>query len=194
MSFFSRSELATIGLASFGDDVLISRKASIYNAARISIGSHVRIDDFCVLSAGGGGFELGSFIHVAVYSCLIGAGRITVGDYANLSSRVSVYSSNDDYSGGHLTNPMVPAELTGVTSAAVSIGKHVIIGSGAIILPGVTIMDGAAIGALSLVKRDCEGFAVYGGVPAHRLGERSRDLLALEARHQAAFYAPLKGG
>jgi galactoside O-acetyltransferase len=184
MSFFSRSELATIGLASFGDNVLISRKASIYNAARISIGSHVRIDDFCVLSAGVGGFELGSFIHVAVYSCLIGAGRITVGDYANLSSRVSVYSSNDDYSGGHLTNPMVPAELTGVTSAAVSIGKHVIVGSGAIILPGVTVMDGAAIGALSLVKRDCESFTVYGGVPAQRIGDRSRELLALEATHR----------
>jgi len=194
MSFYSRDELGAIGFASFGEHVLVSRKASIYNAARISIGSHVRIDDFCVLSAGAGGFEFGNFIHLAVFSCLIGAGRISVGDYANFSSRVSIYSSNDDYSGAHLTNPMVPAELTGVSIAPVSIGRHVIIGSGSIILPGVTIAEGASIGALSLVKRDCEGFTIYGGVPARRLGDRSRELLGLEARHRASDPLKQKGG
>lgn len=194
MNFYSKEELETIGLASFGENVLISRKASIYNAGRISVGSYVRIDDFCVLSAGAGRIEFGSFIHVGVYSCLIGAGRISVGDYSNISSRVSIYSSNDDYSGGHLTNPMVPTEFTSVFSAQVSIGRHVIIGSGSIILPGVTIAEGAAIGGLSLVKRDCEGFTIYGGVPARRLGDRSRELLGLEARHRAGDPLKQKGG
>jgi galactoside O-acetyltransferase len=89
---------------------------------------------------------------------------------------------------------MVPAELTGVSIAPVSIGRHVIIGSGSIILPGVTIAEGASIGALSLVKRDCESFTIYGGVPARRLGDRSRELLALEARHRAGDPLKRKGG
>lgn len=52
-----------------------------------------------------------------------------------------------------MTNPMVPVEFTNVTHADVNIGRHVIIGSGSVVLPGVTIGEGAAVGALSLVKK-----------------------------------------
>jgi dTDP-4-amino-4,6-dideoxy-D-glucose acyltransferase len=186
MGFCSREELASLGLKSFGSNVLVSRKASLYNAGGIELGDHVRIDDFCVLSAGAGGIAIGSFIHVAVYTCLIGAGRITLHDYSAISSRVSIYSSNDDYSGEHLISPMVPDEFTGVTSLPVTIGRHVIVGSGSVILPGVTIGEGAAIGALSVVRKDCEGFMIYGGNPLQPLRCRSRRLLELEALHREA--------
>ena len=48
-SFYSRSELEHIGFATIGKNVLLSRKASIYSPAMISIGDNVRIDDFCIL-------------------------------------------------------------------------------------------------------------------------------------------------
>lgn len=182
MSFYSTEELQTLGLAAFGKDVRISRKASIYNPKLISIGSHVRIDDFCVLSAGVGGIEIGDYVHIAVYCSLIGAGKIKLNDFCNLSSRVSIYSSNDDYSGAHLTNPTVPDKFTGVTHADVLLGKHVIIGSGSVVLTGICLDDGVAVGALSLVTKDCQAFGIYGGVPARRIGERKRDLLELEAQ------------
>ena len=180
MSFYSMEELQTLGLVSFGKDVKISRKASIYNPGQISIGNHVRIDDFCVLSAGEGGIEIGDYVHIAVYCSLIGAGLIRLNDFCNLSSRVSIYSSNDDYSGEYLTNPTVPEQFTGVTHADVLLGKHVIIGSGVIVLPGVCLDDAVAVGALSLVNKDCQAFGVYGGVPARHIGERKRVLLELE--------------
>src|ERR1700691_4018071 len=122
MSFHSAQELAELGLAACGDEVNISTKASLHNAKNIRIGNRVRIDDFCVLSAGEGGIEIGSFIHVAVFSSLIGAGRITLRDFCNLSSRTSIYSSNDDYSGAHMTNPTIQPEFTAVTHAAVTVG------------------------------------------------------------------------
>ncbi len=180
MSFYSAGELQTLGLATFGEDVRISKKTSIYNPGRISIGSHVRIDDFCVLSAGEGGIEIGHYIHIAVFCSLIGAGKIELDDFCNLSSRVSIYSSNDDYTGSYLSNPTVPAEFTGVAHADVVLRKHVIIGSGSVVLPGVCLDDGVAVGALSLVTKNCQAFGIYGGVPARRIGERKRDLLELE--------------
>ena len=182
MSYFSAKELQTLDLASLGEDVRISRLASIYNPGRISIGNHVRIDDFCVLSAGEGGIEIGNYIHIAVYCSLIGAGKIAVYDFSNLSSRVSVYSSNDDYSGMYMTNPMVPDEYTGVTHDDVIIGKHTIVGSGSVILPGAKLEEGTAVGSLSLVKNKytCQSFGIYAGVPVRRIGERKRDLLELE--------------
>ncbi len=180
MPFYSKQELQTLGLASFGKDVRIAKKSSIYNPGRISMGNHVRIDDFCVLSAGEGGIEIGDYVHIAVYCSLIGAGKIKLNDFCNLSSRVSIYSSNDDYTGKYLTNPTVPAEFTGVEHAKVVLGKHVIIGSGAVVLPGICLDDGVAVGALSLVTKDCQAFGIYGGTPARRIGERRRDLLELE--------------
>lgn len=180
MSFYSEEELQTLGLASCGVDVRISRKASIYNPGRISIGNHVRIDDFCVLSAGDGGIEIGDYIHVAVFCSLMGAGKISLHNFCGLSSRVAIYSSNDDYSGEHMTNPMVPSKYTRVAHVDVVIGRHAIVGAGTVILPGVSLDEGVAVGALSLVTKSCSAFGIYSGVPARRIGERKRDLLELE--------------
>jgi galactoside O-acetyltransferase len=51
-----------------------------------------------------------------------------------------------------------------------------------VILPGVTLEDGVAIGALSLVTKNCEAFSVYAGNPVRRIKDRKRDLLELERR------------
>lgn len=180
MAFLTEQQLGALGFAELGRNVLISDKASIYGASRIRVGSNVRIDDFCVLSAGEGGIEIGSYIHIAVYSSLIGAGKITIFDFVNISSRVAIYSSNDDYSGEYMTNPMVPKEFTNVNHAPVFIGKHSIIGSGSVVLPGVTLNEGVAVGALSLITKDCEAFGVYIGIPAKKIKNRKKDLLSIE--------------
>jgi len=180
MSFLTQKQLADKQFLSLGNNVLISEKASIYGASRIRIGNNVRIDDFCILSAGEQGICLGNYIHVACYCSLIGKAAISLHDYSNLSSRVSIYSSNDDYSGHYMTNPMVSSEFTKVDHRPVSIGRHCIVGSGAVILPGVILNEGSAIGALSLVVKTCEAFGIYVGVPARLIKKRNRDLLARE--------------
>lgn len=180
MAVLCRTAVEALGFASVGRNAMISDRASFYGTANISIGDNVRIDDFCVLSAGAGGIAIGNHVHVAVYSSLIGRGRIELGDFCNISSRVSIYSSSDDYSGATMSNPTVPAKYTGVTHADVSLGRHVIIGCGSVVLPGLTLEDGVAIGALSLVTRDCHTFGIFAGTPAKFLRERKRDLLALE--------------
>lgn len=186
MAMLSREAIERMGFASVGDSVQISDRASFYGTARIALGSNVRIDDFCVLSAGIGGISIGQHVHIAVYSSLIGAGEIALSDFCNISSRVSIYSSNDDYSGSTMTNPTLPSEYTGVTHADVFLGKHVIVGSGSVILPGVTLEEGVAVGALSLVTRNCKAFGIYAGNPARRVKERKRDLLELEQRFVAS--------
>ena len=180
MAMLNRIEIEGMGFSSVGENIQISDKASFYNCANIKLGNNVRIDDFCVLSAGVGGISIGNYVHIAVYTSLIGAGKITLSDFCNISSRVSIYSSNDDYSGATMTNPTVPNQYTGVTNADVVLGKHVIVGSGSIILPSVILEEGVAIGALSLVTKNCDAFAIYAGNPAKRIKERKRHLLELE--------------
>lgn len=180
VSFYNKEELAQLGFKSIGDNVLVSSKASFYGISRISIGNNVRIDDFCVLSAGKGGIEIGNFVHIAVFATLMGEGKITLEDFSGISSKVSVYSSNDDYTGEYMSNPTIPSEYTNVIHSEVKICRHALVGSGSIILPGVTLNKGSVVGALSLVNKDCEEFFIYKGNPARKIVERSRELLKLE--------------
>ena len=180
MAFLKKNEIDAIGFACVGENVRISDRASIYGAGKIKIGNNVRIDDFCVLSAGDGGIEIGSYIHIAVFVSLIGAAKIKISDFCNISSRVSIYSSNDDCSGAALAGPMISSEFTNVHSAPVLIGRHVIVGSGSVVLPGVRIEEGVAVGAMSFINKDCDSFGVYFGVPAKRIKDRQRDFLKIE--------------
>jgi len=178
--FLSREDVLKIGFKSIGENVLVSDKCSIYGADKIELGNNVRIDDFCFISAGLGGIKIGDYVHISVYSSLVGAGRIVLEDFSGLSSKVTVYSSTDDYSGAALTNPTVPKMFSNVYSADVTICKHVIIGSGSVILPGVTINKGSAVGALSLVKNNVEENIIVSGVPAKKKADRKLDIYELE--------------
>lgn len=173
-SFYSPAELAGLGFNSVGVDVRISRHAQFYAPERMDIGDHVRIDDFCILS---GRVKIGRYVHISAYVGLYGAAGITIGDFATISGRTLVYSVSDDYSGKTMTNPMVPEDCRSVHEAPVEIRAHAIIGAGSVVLPGVTIDEGAAVGAMSLVKSNLEDWSIYSGVPARRMRERRRDLL-----------------
>jgi galactoside O-acetyltransferase len=180
-SFLAPEELQRVGFGYLGRDAKISRKASFYNPLKLSIGDFSRIDDYCVLSAGEGGIEIGRNVHIAIYTSLIGRGKIKIGNFSNLSSQIMVYSSNDDYSGEFMTNPTVDSHYTNAYSAPVTIGDNVIILSGCVSLTGVKLEEGVSIGALSLVNKDCEAFKFYAGVPARYLKDRCQNLLKLAA-------------
>lgn len=179
MGFLNKEELKKIGFKHIGNGVKVSNKASFYNPKNISIGDYSRIDDFCVLSAGEG-IYIGKYVHIAVYVSIIGQGRVKIEDFSGLSSRVAVYSSNDDYSGNYMTNPTVDSKFTNVTHGSVLIEKHAVVGSGSIILPNSVLEQGAGVGALSLVKGRCKSFFLYAGIPAKPIKKRSRKLLKLE--------------
>jgi acetyltransferase-like isoleucine patch superfamily enzyme len=180
MTWLTNRQIKNMGFSNVGADVLLSDKASYYNCKNISLGNNIRIDDFSVLSAGIGGINIGDYVHIAIYSSLIGAGNIELGDFCNISSRVSIYSSSDDFSGAAMTNPMVPEKFTNVINSNVKIGPHVIIGSGSVILPGSILEIGVAVGALSLINQQCIAFGIYAGSPAKRVATRGRHLLMLE--------------
>jgi dTDP-4-amino-4,6-dideoxy-D-glucose acyltransferase len=187
MANLTGRKLQGLGLAAVGDEVRIDESTQVFGAERVSIGSHVRIDCFTVITTGPGAVTIGDHVHLGVGVCLFGTAGIEIGDFASLSSHVAVYSTNDDFVGGHLSGPTVPADLRNVSAARVVVGSHVIVGAGSVILPGVRLGRGAAVGALSLVKRDLAEGELAGGVPARTLGRRDLERLGrLEARARTA--------
>ena len=184
-SFYTEEELKEIGFRKVGKNVLISKKASIYGASRISIGDDTRIDDFVILS---GNITIGSYVHISAYASMFaGDSQIMIGDFVALSSRNVIYAESDDYSGESMVNPMVPEEYKKLQRGDVSVGRHSIIGTGSTILPGVTIGEGVAVGAMSLINKDLEEWTINVGIPCRRIKERARKPLEYEQEFLAKY-------
>lgn len=175
-NFYSEDELKKIGLKAFGKNVLISRKCSIYDAENISIGNNVRIDDFCILS---GNITIGNYVHIAAYSALYGQYGIEIEDFCGVSARGTLYSAIDDFSGEYMISPMVPKELTKLTTGKVILRKYTQLGYNTVVFPGCVLNEGVAAGAMSLIKNDIPAWKIVAGIPAKIIKDRKKDLLEL---------------
>ena len=179
-TFLSEAEVSAIGFAETGSPVYISRLAVFHRPEMIRLGSHVRIDDFCLLS-GGSGISIGNVVHISAYSALYGGSGIEMADFSNIAARAVLFSEMDDTDGTSLMGPMIPPEYKpGYRRGKVIMERHSGLGAGSVAFEGVVIGEGTVVGALSVVKGPCEPWSIYGGVPAKKIKGRKRDLLRLE--------------
>lgn len=190
-TFYSREELAALDLKSYGDNVFISRNAIIYHPHLVEIGHDVRIDDFTIVS---GKVTFGNYIHVSQFCGLYGAtAGLVLEDFSNVAAKSSLYATSNDYSGEWMTNPMIPEKYEqGSVNLPVHLGRHVIIGCSSVVLPGVDIAEGCALGAMTLCRKSTEPWGIYAGIPARRIKERSKRLLELEQQFLAEEQERLK--
>jgi len=183
MSFYDETELASLGLKKYGTDVLISRYARLYNPGNIVIGDHVRIDDFCLLSASNERpFILENYIHISAGVYIYGAAGLHIKSFSNLSAGVKVFTVSDTFDGSYLIGPTVPFASRKVIDRMLIIEKHTVIGASSTILPGFVMGEGVAIGANSLVNKHCDEWSVYLGSPIRKLKSRERTALEIERR------------
>ncbi len=180
--YYNSQELRRFGFRRIGSNVQIARNITIIGPENISIGNHVRIDGYTVVSAGRGEIKLGNYVHIANGCHLVCAGGIEMHDFSGLAHGVRVYSASDDYTGLGMTNPTVPQDLTKINFGLVTFEKHVIVGANSVVMPGVTLGEGSAVGALTLISRDLPDWGIYSGVPARRIRDRSKEVLELEKR------------
>lgn len=183
MAYLNAAQLSEMGFASLGRDVKISDKASVYNADQIEIGDFSRIDDFCVLS---GRVTIGRNVHIAAQS-LVSGGRAgaALEDFTGLAYGAKVIAQSDDYSGATLTNPTVPLAFKREIEAPVTIGRHSILGAGAIVLPGVSLGEGCSVGAGAVVISSVSAWTIVAGVPAKFIKNRDKGLLTHEQSYLA---------
>lgn len=177
--YLSLGELNDMGFMAVGKNVNIHRSCNIVFPNNIILGNNIRIDGFSTI-IGSGNIEIGNYVHISPYCLIAARGGVKFGDFSGISSGVRIYTTSDNYNGDYLTNPTVPEKYTDVHIDEVFIGKHVIIGSNSVILPGVHVGEGAAVGALTLVKSSLEPWGIYSGNPAQRIKDRKMGLLALE--------------
>ena len=185
--YLREGDLRAMGMRA-GENVRVHESCVLVGVEAMAFGSNVRVDPFCVLTAVGGSLAVGDFVHLSSHLFVSAAAGVEIGDFCALSVGVKLFSRSDDYDGGRLVNPTVPAAFTAPAACApVRVGRHVIVGAGTVILPGVALGDGAAVGAQGLVKDSLAEWGLYAGVPAKLVRPRRRDMLEAEIRLREAL-------
>jgi len=131
--------------------LVIDRTSSIHWRAEFYAPERIRIGRYCTI--GDSAF-------------LDGRSGLTIGDSVNFGSHVTVYTRQHD----------VDAADFAEVGAPVVIGDRAWVSSHSIVLPGVTIGEGAVVAAGSVVTKDVAPFTLVGGNPARYIRDRSRDL------------------
>lgn len=180
---YTEKELQELGIK-FGNNVKIHRTV-LFFGNNVELGSDVRIDCYSVITSGEP-VVLGNNIHLAAGVHIFGSSGVRIDNYCGLSSQCAIYSTSDDYTEGHMTNPTIPDEFRKITCAPVVLEKHVVVGWGSVIMPGVTLKQGASVGAQSYVNKDVPEYLVVRGAPIRKIGRRNHNrLLELEKQYEA---------
>ena len=159
-----------------GKNAKIWPLAKIIYPENISIGMETVVDDFAFLYAAGKGIRIGDFCHITVQSILQSGGLLEMGDFSAIGPGGIILASTDDYEGNGFIGLQVFGEkYRNHQNRDVKIGRHVHIGCGSIILPGVTLGDGCSIGAGSLVTKDMPEWTICYGSPCHPVREKPRE-------------------
>jgi len=174
LDYYTKSELMDMGFAFVGENVKVFRKAQIINTKNVYLDHNCQIDDFVYLVASQN-VHIGKRCHIAAFTSFIGGGEITICDYACIAIGTRLISGSDDFSKGNgMIGPCIPIEFRCITRSKIIFNKHSICGANSVILPGVIVGEGSAIGASSLVNKNTEAWGIYVGAPAQKIGERTK--------------------
>ena len=67
------------------------------------------------------------------------------------------------------------------------IGKHAIIGTNSLVLPGGSLDDYSALGSMSMLTKKINKFEIFFGVPARKLKKRSKDILKTYKQYKKIY-------
>ena len=163
--------------------VMTYEYTKIVGLENISFGKNIIIDDYVLIYAKKP-IRIGNHVHIACFTSITGGAEVEIGDFSAISQGCRVLTGSDDFIDWGFGNSTVPERYRNAKRAPISIGRFCVIGANTVILPGVTIGEGATVGACSVVTRDLEPWGVYLG--NRLLKERNRDAVLKTYEHYLA--------
>lgn len=149
-------------------DAVIADGVLLLGAERISAGQRLFLDRRAYINAGnlnekGGFIRMGDNVEIGPYSVLWGAGGVSIGSNVHIGAHVSITAHEARQVDPDRTEVLAPLDFE---FAPVTIDDHVLICSGAQIIPGVHIGHHAMIGGGAVVVDSVPPYALAVGCPA----------------------------
>lgn len=153
-----------------GDKVELRRNLEIraHQHSAISVGNNVRIDrGVRILAANRAKVNIDDKVRIGLYTVLNGGDSIDVGKATLISGFVYLQTSMHGFKDRN-----VGVQNQGYNHAPVVLEEDCWLGTHAVILPGVTLGNGAVVGSNAVVTKNVQAFAVVGGIPAREIKTR----------------------
>lgn len=167
-------------------NAVIHPTAKVFAGAKllgnVLVDAHAIVDDFTFIYAPAGStIMIGRRVHIASFVSISG-GAALLSDYSSVGPGSRLLVASDDFLGSALVGSGIPPEFRNVKRKPIVLERHAVVGANCVIMPGVTIGEGACVGANSLVTRDVPAWAIVGGSPARQLKHRPKgEILRMQA-------------
>jgi acetyltransferase-like isoleucine patch superfamily enzyme len=160
-------------LGSMGKGSIIEVGVSFSHPRNVFLDSFVFIDQYCQFLCSTGCIKIGKRTHIAPFCVILGQGGVEIGSFVGISPGAKIMSLSDwPGNGKRICGPMVPMSQRGLKEGKITIKNEVNIGSNSVIMPGVTIGEGAVIGANTIISADVEPWTIVLGIPPRVIGKR----------------------
>lgn len=157
--------------ASVGKGVQVFYWALILKPDVIELGDYVRIDDYTRLE-GGQGLRIGRYVHICSFAGIYGGGEAQLGDYCGITQGARLITGTEQLDA--VMTAAAPRELRNPLRGKIIIEPHGFIGANAVVMPNITIGEGAVVGAGAVVTNDVLPWTIVAGVPARPVGYRRK--------------------
>ncbi len=161
-----RAAMLRLRGARIGSKTSIGKRLAVVRANALRLGSRVEIEHDVFLKTIGGSLTVGDFAFIGRGCEIDVAESVTIGSHTLLAPNVFI----TDHTHNH--GKALRLDEQGNRIAPVVIGSDAWIGAHAVVLPGVTVGDGAIVGAGAVVTKDVAPYAIVAGVPARAIGSR----------------------
>ena len=162
-------------LKKIGKNVLIDVGVFLNGTKNISIGDYVWIDTNVRIEAMLGEVRIGKRVHIAPNVIVAAREPVIIGDYVGIGAGAKIYANSErPFGGKRMSGPMIPEEYKAFYSKKIVIEKDSCVGTGAILLPGAYIGQGAVVGANTVIKKKIEPYDIVVGLPPRIIGKRDK--------------------
>lgn len=158
-----------------GKDVIIHPSVIIKRPWLVTVGHHVAIDPYVYITTAA---RIGSYVHIGPMVSINGGAKakLIMKDFAAIAAGCRLICGTDDFAGGTgLIGPVVPKKFQSqLKIKPIIMEKHSALGANVIVLPGVTIGEGAVVGAGSVVTKSLPPWTVNLGRPTKVIKKRPK--------------------
>lgn len=142
------------------EPVVMTRKENIYIDGR-----GTRIDSFVKLE-GGTGLRIGRGVHIASFAHIgIGGGETIIEDFCAVASGGKIISGSNDVHAISMS-ASAPQSMQRVQTSRTVLKQYSCVLTNAVVLPGVTLGEGAVLAAGAVATKDIPAWEIWAGIPA----------------------------